>query len=307
MIDQTSLPWMHLVQLNQVFNSAKVNRILSASLLASGDGTEVIHHRLLAGTYWNLEPGGQSNLMESIFILSGSIRCLTREDKIELLPGDCLTVHPVREKTVFRANEDTDFIYVCSQPIFEVYSQSLNETQNLAIEIENKDGYTSNHCSRIMSLSLRLGEALHLSPEQLYQLQFGAFFHDIGKVWIPETILNKPGPLEPAEWDIMKQHTSYGQQILTDKRIPELAAASLMIGQHHERFNGSGYPLGLQGDEIHVGAAIVAVVDSYDAMTSTRSYRQARSSGYALQELRTLRGQLYHPDVVDAFLSLFRK
>ncbi|MGB8956297.1 MAG: HD domain-containing phosphohydrolase, partial [Tumebacillaceae bacterium] len=106
------------------------------------------------------------------------------------------------------------------------------------------------------------------------------------------------------EWEIMKAHTVYGREMLEKTGLPNLIAAGKIVEQHHERFDGSGYPHGLKGQEILIGAAIVAVVDSYDAMTTDRCYQKGRKKTEAVAEILRCRGTLYHPDVVDAFLSL---
>lgn len=105
----------------------------------------------------------------------------------------------------------------------------------------------------------------------------------------------------------MKQHTTFGKQMLEETSLPNLSAASRVVEQHHERYDGSGYPHGLKGDEISIGAAIVAVVDSYDAMTTDRVYQKGRTKEEALAEIKRCQGTMYHPDVVDVFLSLADK
>lgn len=278
---------------------------LTVSLVASGDGTEVIRHTLTAGARWSMVPGDDWSALEFITILSGQLvfKSPTDED-IPLFPGDSFSASPIKQHAIFVAAVDTDFLYVSSQPVFHHYSMISREMMDLAVSIEEKDGYTADHCQRIMKFSMAVGEKMNFTSEQLHVLNFGAFFHDIGKIEVPEVVLNKPGKFTPEEWEIMKRHTVHGRDILERTGLPHLIAAGRIVEQHHERYDGQGYPHRLQGDEIHPAAAIIAVVDSYDAMTTDRVYQKGRSKAEALAEILRCRGTMYHPDVVDAFLAI---
>jgi HD-GYP domain-containing protein (c-di-GMP phosphodiesterase class II) len=280
---------------------------LELSLVAAGDGTEIIHHRLAAGSRWAMEPAEGWNALEALFIISGNLRWqLPGGDRL-LQAGDTISASPIQASSIFIAQTDVEFLYITSQPVFHFYSKSIREMMDLAVEIELKDGYTADHCQRIKNLSTMLGEGMNLSSSELLELNFGSFLHDIGKTMVPDSILGKPGKLTPEEWGIMKLHTIYGRQKLHETGLPNLIKPGFIVEQHHERFDGSGYPNGLQGENIKIGAAIVAVVDSYDAMTSNRVYQKGRSKEEALEEILRCRETMYHPDVVDVFLSLFNK
>ncbi|MGZ4163911.1 MAG: HD-GYP domain-containing protein, partial [Tumebacillaceae bacterium] len=162
----------------------------------------------------------------------------------------------------------------------------------------------ADHCSRIERMSLILGNVMNLSSAQLHTLKYAAFFHDIGTIRIPDHILNKPSSLTPEEWDTMKLHTIYGRQILAETGISSLVKASAIVEQHHERYDGQGYPHGLKGKEIDPLASIVSVVDSFDAMTYDRIYRKAKPKQEAIDEIVRCRGTMYDPDTVDAFLTI---
>jgi putative nucleotidyltransferase with HDIG domain len=277
---------------------------LTVSLIATGGGTDIIHHHLTKGTRWAMIPEEGWDAMESIYILKGQLSGKSPQREFTLNPGDTFLAHPIREHTVFIAEIETEFLYISSEPVFHHYSRHTGELTELAISVEKKDGYTADHCYRITKLSMLVGEAMNLSPSQLYDLNMGAFFHDIGKVRVPEDILTKPGKLNPEEWEIMKKHTTFGKEILLETGFPHLIRPSVLVEQHHERYNGSGYPYGLKGGEIEIGAAIIAVVDSFDAMTSNRVYQKGRSKEAAIEEIKRCKGTLYHPDVVDAFLKI---
>jgi response regulator RpfG family c-di-GMP phosphodiesterase len=169
----------------------------------------------------------------------------------------------------------------------------------LAAALETRDHETHGHSQRVVSFSLRLGYELGLDKEQLKSLEFGSLLHDIGKIGVPDAILRKPGALDEDEWVKMRKHPLQGQQILHG--IEFLEGASRVVAQHHEKWDGSGYPLGLRCEEIDLNARIFAVADAFDALTSDRVYRTAGSYEAASQELDRCSGQHFDPKVVEVF------
>ncbi len=164
------------------------------------------------------------------------------------------------------------------------------------------DQGTHTHALRMQDLAEATARILGRSEEEVQLIRLAAQLHDIGKMGIPDTILHKPGPLTPEEWAVMRSHPRMGQQILTQAG-GRLDLISHIVVAHHERWDGQGYPYGLAQQEIPLGARILAVVDSYDAMTSTRPYRVACSVEHARAELQRCAGTQYDPRVVDAFLQ----
>jgi HD-GYP domain-containing protein (c-di-GMP phosphodiesterase class II) len=146
---------------------------------------------------------------------------------------------------------------------------------------------------------LRLGRELGLDKTQMTALEFGSLLHDIGKIGVPDAILRKPAKLTEEEWARMREHPLHGQQIL--REIEFLAGAARVVAQHHERWDGSGYPFGLQGEEIDLNARIFSVADAFDAMISDRVYRRGRSYEAAAEELESWSGKQFDPQVVAAF------
>lgn len=175
----------------------------------------------------------------------------------------------------------------------------------LANAIELRDQYTRGHVERVMRTSLLIADQLGFTTAQKKSLEFGAILHDIGKIYIPEQILSKAGTLEEPEWAEMKRHTTEGASLLTS--IPYLAPAIPIIQSHHERWDGKGYPDGISGEAIPLGARIVAIADSFDAMTSLRIYQNPVTFEAARDEIVHQSGTRYDPQVVAAFIAVFEK
>jgi HD-GYP domain-containing protein (c-di-GMP phosphodiesterase class II) len=151
---------------------------------------------------------------------------------------------------------------------------------------------------------LRLGYELGLDKDALRDLELGALLHDIGKIGVPDAVLRKPAKLNEDEWNKMKLHPHHGQKIL--RNIPFLEGAARIVSQHHEKWDGSGYPIGLRGEDIDIGARIFSVVDAFDAMISDRVYRRGCSYEEALTELNRCAGTQFDPLVVEAFKTIPR-
>jgi HD-GYP domain-containing protein (c-di-GMP phosphodiesterase class II) len=169
----------------------------------------------------------------------------------------------------------------------------------LAAALETRDTDTHGHSERVVTFSLRLGRELGLDKEQLRSLEFGSLLHDIGKIGVPDAILRKPTRLTDEEWEKMRQHPQLGERILCG--IKFLEGAARVVGQHHEKWDGSGYPRGLRAEEIDLNARIFAVADAFDAITSHRVYRAGKSYEQAAAELDRCAGQHFDLQVVAAF------
>jgi putative two-component system response regulator len=156
---------------------------------------------------------------------------------------------------------------------------------SLALTVEARCPYTEGHCERLAKYSVALGKALGLSGEDVAALSRGGYLHDVGKIGVPDSVLLKPGRLTPAEFSLIKEHPVIGERLLGNLR--SLAPVRPIVRHHHERLDGSGYPDGLRGDEIPLLAQIVATVDVFDALTTTRPYRRALGFDEAIKELRT--------------------
>ncbi len=178
---------------------------------------------------------------------------------------------------------------------------SRNVIYSLARAIEARDAYTEGHTERVAEYAVALGRTLDLSETDLQWVEQGAILHDVGKIGIRDSILNKPGPLTPEEYEQMKTHSALGEHIC--KSLKSLAPILDIIRHHQERIDGKGYPDGLTGDRMSVGARIVALVDAYDAMTSDRPYRKRLERAEAVRRLREGAGTQWDARMVEAFIG----
>lgn len=169
----------------------------------------------------------------------------------------------------------------------------------LTAALEARDAETHGHSERVVTFSLRLGREYGLSAKEMKALEFGSLLHDIGKIGVPDAILRKPAKLTDEEWVRMREHPIHGQQIL--RGIKFLNGAARVVAQHHEKWDGSGYPLGLVSEDIDICARIFSVADAFDAITSDRVYRKGRSYDAAAAELDEWSGRQFDPRVVEAF------
>ncbi len=175
----------------------------------------------------------------------------------------------------------------------EVYHEII---ECLVTALEAKDPYTRGHSTRVADMAYKLGEIAGLKGEALEDLHLAAHLHDIGKIGIPDRVLNKAGPLMPEELAILRQHPTIGYQILT--RSSQLKGLAKIVLHHHERWDGNGYPDGIKGEEIPISSRIIAVCDAVDAMTSERPYRKALSVKECRHQLQINRDLQFDPQLI---------
>lgn len=189
------------------------------------------------------------------------------------------------------------------QGALEQLERSYDDTlEALGGALDLKDAETEGHCKRVTAFTIAIAKSMGVEPAQLPQIARAAFLHDIGKMGIPDHILRKPGPLTPEERNIMHTHCQKGYDMV--KRIPFLQEAAEIVLSHQEYYDGTGYPRGLRGEEIPLGARIFAVADALDAMISDRVYRKALSIKHAQEEIQRCSGTQFDPLVVEVFLKM---
>lgn len=208
-------------------------------------------------------------------------------------------VEAYRQRLETMVEERTGQLHAALQQLERSYDDTL---QALGAAIDLRDSHTAGHSRRVTGYSLEIAEAMGLRDRQLLTLERGAYLHDIGKLGIPDHILRKPGPLTTDEWRLMQQHVQIGFDMVNG--IQFLAEAAELILTHHERFDGRGYPRGLRGQQIPLGARIFGVADTLDAITSDRPYHRAASFESGCETIRLLSGSHFDPEVVEMFLRI---
>ncbi|HUI69812.1 MAG TPA: HD domain-containing phosphohydrolase [Spirochaetia bacterium] len=211
------------------------------------------------------------------------------------------------------ASADAEFLTIFANNIATVFQRARLDEQlkksyvasvrALVQAIEEKDTYTRGHSERVAAIVVHVARELGISEEEIEYLRFGSILHDVGKIGIPESIVRSPKPLTEGEYKIIQKHPLKGLEIL--QHIPFIREHMYLIRSHHERWDGKGYPDGLRGDEIPLGAQIVAIADAFDAMTSSRPYRKGLPPKQAAREIKKGVGTQFSSSIVDAFLTVF--
>ena len=275
-------------------------------LLAAASNLEMISIRLSPGKRIFLVPfdDGVKGAVEMYFIVSGFLEAVLPSGPLRVGAGATLVSRDLAGPVNFQATSDVELLYVTTQPTFHQVSHELKELMDLAMEVEMKDGYTAQHCLRLQQLSYATGQEMGMSHHDLHYLEYGSYLHDVGKARVPVQILQKPGPLTAEEWAVMRMHPTYGREMLDATFMRE---AGRIVEQHHERLDGSGYPGGLSGSAVAVEASIVAVADTYDAITTDRPYRKGAPREVAFAEIEKGSGKHFPPAVVRAFFRAVTK
>jgi HD-GYP domain-containing protein (c-di-GMP phosphodiesterase class II) len=181
----------------------------------------------------------------------------------------------------------------------------INSVRMLAAAIDAKDPYTRGHSERVARYSIGIGKNLDLPEKEMRNLRISALLHDVGKIGIDDRILRKPGALSDEEFEVMKQHPAKGAAIMSG--VAQLIDIIPGMKYHHEKWSGGGYPDGLEGEQIPVQARIVAIADTFDAMTTNRPYQKAMELGYVVEKIKSFAGTRFDPRVVDAFVNAVKR
>src|SRR5205085_10914054 len=219
-----------------------------------------------------------------------------------LLKSNFLYERHLQELVQVRTNELTAANASLNQALEKLFLNYRATLRALATALEARDVETKGHSDRVVAFSLELGRKLGLSQSELIALEQGALLHDIGKIGVRDSILLKRGPLTADECVEMREHINHGLRIISG--IDFLKGAASVVGYDHEKYNGSGYPHGLRGEQIHINARIFADADAFDAITSDRPYRAAASYMQARKEIIANAGTHFDPGIVNAFLKI---
>jgi putative nucleotidyltransferase with HDIG domain len=255
--------------------------------------TELSHDRLARAVSLGPQMRNYSTLVVPVDVLSDcrGVVVAIRKDTHQWSLQTCAQLRLLGQfRTLRQADPDGEHLDV----LVELLVQTLG----------GKDGYTAQHSDRVAILAREIAVVMGLAQPEVELAYIGGRLHDIGKLWVDDHYLTKPGPLTPDEYESLKTHTTAGYELMN--RFERLKQVRDVVLSHHERMDGRGYPHGLAGVEIPLTARIVSVADAYDAMTTDRSYRRGRPSEKALEELNRCSGAQFDRQVVDAFNTVFR-
>lgn len=241
------------------------------------------------------------NFRAGMFNLSNSKDAEIQIALIVLCFGGSYVAAKLYDEITKQNNEYMQMLNRKNEQIQEMTTQTITAIANA---LDAKDAYTEGHAERVSAYSAHIAEKLGMSEEEVRNIRFVALFHDIGKIGVPDSVLNKPGRLSTEEFDQMKQHTVVGGEIIKD--LDMIPGVFVGARYHHERYDGTGYPEGLKGAEIPQIARIIAVADAYDAMTTNRIYRNRLTNEQALSELEKGMGTQFDPDAVGALIDMLR-
>lgn len=271
------------------------------SLLAEHENVEIMLQSIKSGSLVWIAPSDNHDLMEFFYILSGELTLESSDEEVSLKKNDYFYVSQLKSEVLLRSNTPLKILYITTSPLYnylENFNLDLNE---LLVKIGEKDKYTTMHSRRVMDYSVKLCKKMKYTNATVDKIAIASLFHDVGKCFIPDEILNKAGKLDPEESRYIIKHPINSKRLLEPKFGKEIANIALM---HHERIDGSGYPYGISGEEIPIEARIIAVADSFDAMTSKRVYSEPKGYEEAISELISL-PNLYDKKVVAALKELF--
>jgi response regulator RpfG family c-di-GMP phosphodiesterase len=243
----------------------------------------------------SLKLGAHDFIMKPVNVDELLIACERALERRQLLI-ERRQYHELLERRVEEATRDLAGAYRQLQDTYRATLEALGSA------LDSRDVGTEAHSRRVHGYALALAREHGVPEADLRDIAHGVLLHDIGKIGIPDAILLKPGPLTPDEWDIMRRHPGIGRSLI--ENIPFLRGAVPIVFHHHERWDGTGYPVGLQGEAIPLGARIFSVVDAFDAMTFDRPYSKALPFDVALTEIKRCAGSHFDPDVVESFLRI---
>ena len=271
-------------------------------LLAKRDDLEIMQQNILKGAVVWLVPSGNELDIEFFFVHSGAIEMIGDGYEDKFGPGDSFYVQDLKEELFFKTLEDTTLLYISTVPVFDTEACFQMDLARMVSQINRKDDYTYRHSRNVMNYAMKLYTHLreYCEIDKTDDIMVASLFHDIGKCRISDDILKKKGKLDVDEYEKMKLHTVFGAELLSQyysKSITDL------VLNHHERLDGSGYPKGLKAEEISFGARLLAVADSFDAITTNRGYNSVLDFRAAAEELASL-AQSYDERITSVLLKL---
>jgi len=285
---------LSLAEAEDKIRQEKFDIILSDLILIDGSGLDLLKtvKKSLINVPFVVLTGTNNIELLKKALAEGASDYLSRPFNINNLPT-------IIERNLERQKLEKEKNYLDNSKIM------LKTIKALITALEAKDSYTSGHSQRVASWAKKIGESIGLSEKDQFTLHLAAILHDIGKIGMPDKILHKSGSLLKMEYRTAKEHTVVGSRIVAE--IDEMQEVASIIRHHHERYDGRGYPDGLQGEAIPLLSRILAIVDAFEAIVSQRSYREKQPIGIALEELAMHSGRQFDPELVDVFIKVLQK
>lgn len=274
----------------------------SLALLAKIGKFELMEQFIHKRKEFCITPGDNKELIELFYILEGKVKNDTNDTILE--EGDLFYVNQLEHPVFFQSLEDTRLLYFINDSLFVMLSDIIQKLKDMIDMVEKKDLYTGKHSHRVMELSVKLAKKLDLPDVDIMRLSYASLFHDLGKIDIPDSILQKPDKLTYDEFEIIKNHPLLGRHLADEIKLVNIG---IIIEQHHERIDGTGYPYKLTGDNICIEAKIISIVDCFDSIISDRPYRKGLSKEFAISELIKYKGSHYDANIVDVFVEILEK
>ncbi len=270
-------------------------------LLCRHGGLEIMTQRLYKGAAVWMEPAQNKDDLEFFYLLSGTLTIHRPTDTLQAHAGDSFYFCGLEAEVTIDVEEDAELLYISTAPLFGESMDFQLELVHRIRQIDEKDHFTAQHSKNVMHYALALRKQLEQYCTASYgDMVLGSLFHDIGKCVIPDEILKKPGRVTPEEYEYIKRHAQASADILST----HYSASVCRIAQcHHERLDGSGYPNHLHGEEIPFESRILAVADSFDAMTAYRGYNRTKTFEDAALELRQMSAQ-YDSRITEALMRM---
>jgi HD-GYP domain-containing protein (c-di-GMP phosphodiesterase class II) len=237
-----------------------------------------------------LTPAEDADVCEHVYIIEGDLILESEKETVKLGKNDFFSFSNIKNTILMRCNVPVTFIYVTSKPMFNRVKMYFSNLDELIKKVDEKDHYTKTHCEHVTNYAIAISRNMKCSTSIVEKLALSALFHDVGKCYIPDHILQKPDKLTPEESKAIYKHPIHSKELVEPNFGEEIANIVLC---HHERLNGSGYPQGIFGDQIPLESRIIAVADSFDAMTTKRPYNSPKNFKDAVEEL------LGMPDLYD--------
>ncbi|MPN03593.1 hypothetical protein SDC9_150824 [bioreactor metagenome] len=241
--------------------------------------------------------------MEFYHILKGELTIIKKDGEVQIKEGESFYMTDFCEEFSVKCQNDVKMLCITEKPMFDSLCDYLDDLDELLRKVDEKDRYTYGHGKRVMEYAVKIARKMGISSSAYDNIAVSSLFHDVGKCYIPDEILNKPTRLTDMEFKAIMKHPLHTGILLERKfgwDVAEIAQC------HHERIDGKGYPFGLRGDEIRIESKIIAVCDAFDAMTTDRPYRKAMTPQQAIEELERCIGINYDKNVVIAFIKLYQ-